>query len=363
MAHPEALNAAKLGTSAFRSWRLASEVERVDLSGADLRGVDLRWSNFAGANLEGAKLDGALLTGAYFGPAWFTRSAPFSGRADVPACLNGASLSDSVLLAATFNYPELNDTNFDGCYLGLANFRHAVFTRTSLNRAQFLNTSLMHCDLTDSKFLSEIEHLGPSHIDIETIELSKSISTRFLQQTGMSKERADFLLRLHPEKMPITNHSFFLSHSTADKSFCDRLYSRLVDEGIRVWYAPEDIRAGELIAKQLLHAVRKHDKLLIVLSEKSLRSNWVANELRWALQRENESKSQMLFPISLVSFDRLQQWELIDPDTGIDIAARVRSYYLPDFSDWQEKNSFDQAFLRLIRDLRISIQEGQLAGG
>ncbi|GAA4796863.1 hypothetical protein GCM10023307_23400 [Lysobacter hankyongensis] len=130
-----------------------------------------------------------------------------------------------------------------------------------------------------------------------------------------------------------------------------------------MWYAPEDIRAGELIAKQLLHAVRKHDKLLIVLSEKSLRSNWVANELRWALQRENESKSQMLFPISLVSFDRLQQWELIDPDTGIDIAARVRSYYLPDFSDWQEKNSFDQAFLRLIRDLRISIQEGQLAGG
>jgi len=352
MALPDAVRAAKLGTHAFEKWQELSEIERVDLSGADLRGVDLRWVNFAGANLEGVKFDGAALTGAYFGPATFRQTAPFVERSDIPVRLNGASFSKSILLASTFNYALVDGATFDGAYLGLANFRQTSFNRVSIKAAQLLNTSFLGCDLGGVVGLDELQHLGPSHIDMGTLAASRNITSRFLRQIGLAPEMADRLLSALPVSPEALRHSCFLSHSTSDKAFCDLLYASLVDEQMQVWYAPEEMRGGELISKQLMSAVHQYDKLLIVLSEHSLKSNWVGNELRWALKREARTDSQVLFPVSLVPFSRLREWDLIDPDTGIDIAARIRSYYIPDFSDWASKGKFDASLARLLKALR-----------
>lgn len=352
MAHRDAVRAAKRGTDSLQRWYEASNEEFLDLSGADLRWVNLRWFNFAGANLEGTRFDHAKLTGAYFGPSTFQQVAPYVDRSDVPVRLAGASFRDANLLASTFNYPLICGANFDGAYLGLANFRMAVFENTFFAGARLLNTSFSHCDLSDAVGLDSIEHLGPSHIDFGTLSLSKNLTPRFLRQIGLSVDMSNRLETLVSSATPDTLYSCFLSHSSADKAFCDRLYARLVDERLRVWYAPEEMRGGELISKQLLQAVQQHDRALVVLSESSLKSNWVGNELRWALKREEATKAQVLFPISLVPFSRLQNWELIDPDTGIDIAARIRGYFLPDFSNWDNALSFEAAFANLLKSLK-----------
>lgn len=352
MANPDAVQAAKHGTDALRRWYDNSSDEHLDLSGADLRGVDLRWYNFAGANLEGVRFDEALLTGAYFGPATFRQVAPYVEHSDIPVRLVDTSFKDATLLAATFNYPVIGGSRFDGAYLGMATFRHADFAGVSFAGARFLNTLFASCDFASVKNLEAVEHLGPSHVDFGTLSLSRSLSPRFLRQIGIAPESSTRIADLLSAVAPQVAHSCFLSHSSLDKAFCDRLYSRLIDENVSVWYAPEEMRAGELISKQLLQAVQRQDKVLIVLSENSLRSNWVRNELRWALKREEQSETQVLFPVSLVPFSRLQAWELIDPDTGLDVAARIRSYYLPDFSSWQDESAFESAFCRLLRALR-----------
>ena len=65
-------------------------------------------------------------------------------------------------------------------------------------------------------------------------------------------------------------YSCFISYSHRDEDFCKRLHSRMRDEHLRVWFAPEDIKSGQKIHEQVDQAIRVHDKLLVVLSEEGL---------------------------------------------------------------------------------------------
>ena len=58
------------------------------------------------------------------------------------------------------------------------------------------------------------------------------------------------------------------------------------EDKLRVWFAPEDIKGGKKIHEQIDKAINRHDKLIIVLSENSMRSDWVQTEVRKARKRE-----------------------------------------------------------------------------
>lgn len=357
MGDRRAVKAAKRGSDAFLRWVRNSETERIDLSGADLRHSDLRWTNFAGANLEGVDFTGAVLTGSYFGPATFRSEEPFVSSDDIPVNLRSTCFKNAVLLAATFNYPEMQGANFSNSYLGLANFRNVTFDSNSFKNAQLVNTAFDSCNMSGIIGLDSIQHYGPSHLDVETLYRSPSLSHRFLRQTGIPETLINYIPDLIASVEPIGFYSCFLSHATADKAFCDRLYARMVEAGLRVWYAPEDIRGGEQLVPQITKAIKVYDKVIIVLSSNSMRSQWVCNEIRWAQKRAATGAPQALFPISLVPFSSITAWEFIDPDTGTDIAANIRSYFIPDFSDYEDNGCFEKAFQRLYRDLKANAEQ------
>ncbi len=43
----------------------------------------------------------------------------------------------------------------------------------------------------------------------------------------------------------------------------------------------------------------------------------------------------MLFPVSLVGFQTLKEWECFDSEIGKDSAVEIREYFIPDFSSWK----------------------------
>ena len=95
-----------------------------------------------------------------------------------------------------------------------------------------------------------------------------------------------------------------------------------------------------------------HDKLLLILSEDSMNSNWVTSEIAKARAREEREKKQMLFPITLARFEEIKRWTLFDADRGIDSAREIREYFIPDFSRWKEHDWYQKAFERLVKDLK-----------
>jgi hypothetical protein len=209
----------------------------------------------------------------------------------------------------------------------------------------------LNCNLNGAIDLDTVQQMGPSHLDVDTLLRSQGVSRQFLQIAGVPPSLIEYLPDFRMAGQPVAFYSCFLSHAKADKQFCDKLYKELIDHGLKVWYAPEDMKGGQLILPQITEAIRVYDKIIIVLSEHSMKSQWVAREIRWARKREAQTKTQVLFPISIAPFERVQEWEMIESESGIDLAAEIRSYYIPDFS---QDALFKKMCTRLIGDLKAT---------
>ena len=77
-------------------------------------------------------------------------------------------------------------------------------------------------------------------------------------------------------------------------------------------------------------------------------------EIAKARSREIREKRRMLFPLRLVEFETLRNWECFDAYTGKDSAREIREYFISDFSNWKNHNVYKTAFDRLLSDLKAS---------
>src|SRR5258708_20422047 len=84
-----------------------------------------------------------------------------------------------------------------------------------------------------------------------------------------------------------------------------------------------------------------------------MKSEWVKTKIAHARQKELNDRRKVLFPISLVSFAKVREWKCFDADTGKDSAREIREYFIPDFSDWKDRDAYQRAFDRLVKDLSL----------
>ena len=104
------------------------------------------------------------------------------------------------------------------------------------------------------------------------------------------------------------------------------------------------MKIGQRIRQGIDEAIRVHDKLLLILSEKAIDSGWVAYEADRALSQELKEKRTILFPVRLddAVFDVDEGWALhIKEDR-----------HIGDFTDWSDDDKYNTAFQRLLRDLK-----------
>ena len=106
------------------------------------------------------------------------------------------------------------------------------------------------------------------------------------------------------------------------------------------------MKIGDPIRPKIDQEIRLRDKLLVILSENSINSEWVGDEVEAALEEERESERLILFPI------RLDDAVLRSRD---DWAAKIkRRRHIGDFSNPNDEKQYKKSFERLLRDLRAS---------
>lgn len=339
MANQEHLKILKQGVKVWNDWRQENGTAFVDLSGANLNGIDLSYANFAIGNFQNIQLNNANLFAVNF----------------FLAALNGGNLANSHLSRADFENAFLVDVDFTAANLGSVNFNYAHLSRANFTNSEIIYTIFADNDLSEVKGLDNVRHMGPSTIGIDTLYKSGGrIPESFLRGCGVPDEFIAYIPSLIGARQAIEYYSCFISYSSKDEEFARRLYSRMRDEHLRVWFAPEELKGGEKLREQIDRAIQVHDRLLIVLSEHSLCSRWVETEIRRAHSTEVREKRRKLFPIRLVGYERLQAWECFDSDTGEDLAREVREYYIPDFTNWKEHDSFETEFAKLLKALRAA---------
>lgn len=300
MAQREHLLTLKKGSEFWNLWREKQLISGwntfvADLSGADLTGQDLSKANLKSVDLSGARLK------------W--------------ADLRSADLSSA----------NLKGTDFDGATVGA--------------------TVFCDVDLSGAKGLETMRHLTPSMIGVETIFRSQgNIPRKFLIDAGVPETLITYIPSIVGTGVEF--YSLFLSYSSHDQEFAEQLHANLQAKGVRCWFAPEDVKGGLKLHEQIDEAIRYHDKLLLILSEHSMNSEWVKTEIAKARKRELRDGRRILFPIRLCSFEELMDWECFDADTGKDSAKEIREFFIPGFEDWKNHDAYSKAFERLLSDLR-----------
>ncbi|MFZ1011073.1 MAG: toll/interleukin-1 receptor domain-containing protein [Candidatus Sulfotelmatobacter sp.] len=327
-----------------------------------LQEADLRWADLPGADFTRARLSGAQLRDASLGRACLYRAdltgadlrrANLYGADLSGAHLNGADLRGANLLRADLTGADLRGTDIsDRTVLGRADFRGAILVGADLTNSDIGGTTFGDNDLSDVKGLETVRHTGPSTIGIDTIYRSHGkIPLAFLRRAGVPENFIEYIPSLVAPGA-IQFYSCFISYSTKDQAFADRLYADLQNKGVRCWFAPHDIQAGKKIHEQIDDAIRMHEKLLLIFSSNSMNSEWVKTEIRKARKRERTEKKRVLFPVRMVSFEAIRDWELFDADEGKDLAVEIREYHIPDFSDWKNHDAYSEGLRNLLRDLK-----------
>jgi hypothetical protein len=315
MSNSKQLALLKKGVEVWNAWRREERREIPDLKGAYLRRAHLEGVNFSRTllfevNLRRADLHRANLRAAHLGGA----------------DLSGADLSRASLRKATLNGANLSRADLRG-----ADFSNATFGLTVLGNV----------DLSQTQGLETVTHASPSTLGVDTLFLSGgNIPEVFLRGCGLPESMIALAKSLVAK--PRRYYSAFISYAQADASFATKLHDDLQKNGVRVWFAPEDLKIGDIIENSIDQAIQVYDKLILILSKNSIDRAWVRHEFERALAKEKEQKRIVLFPIRLDDsvFETTEQW-----------AYDLRKRSIGDFRNWTNPLVYQKAINRLLRDL------------
>lgn len=353
-----------------------------DFSGENLDGLEIdgssllfSYANFKGASLRGAKIRQLNLLGSNFQEADLSGSTfelcmmiavDFYQATCKGTNFFGGTFEDSCLVSTDFSYSNLLNVDFQNSLVGYTDFRGtSIGFLRNFDKVKMAEVPQEMKSQISSKYV-------PVHIDMQTIKLTAEMQrkiheseglegvaatpnqhiTSFFEKNGVDSAFINAYRSLYSRREEKTQ-SVFISYSTSDQSFADWLYKELRNKEVKVWYAPKDMVGGKTIHDQVRAAIQSYDRVLLVLSDNSIKSKWVMTEISHAYSREKNRNEKVLFPISIVNYDTLQKWELFDSDEGHDLAKYIRSYFVPDFTLWQRGENISQEVTKLIQALTL----------
>jgi hypothetical protein len=109
------------------------------------------------------------------------------------------------------------------------------------------------------------------------------------------------------------------------------------------------MKIGAQILDTVDEAIRLRDKVLLVLSEASIASEWVEDRVTKALDEERQRGGVVLFPVRLddAVLDTKEAW-----------TAKLRANrHIGDFRAWKDHDAYQKALGRVLRDLRVESSE------
>jgi uncharacterized protein YjbI with pentapeptide repeats len=347
MANQEHLDILNQGVDTWNTWRQQNQDVKLDLSGVDLYMADLDGADLTKANLRQAHFSLASLTEANLMEADLTE-ASLDGADLWLSNLSGANFREAHLEGANLRETNLREANLNSAQLYMANLNGSDLSGANFDGANISLTIFGNVDLSTVKGLDKVEHDGPSTIGIDTIIRSHGkIPEIFLRNAGIPDSIIEAIPSLIGSLKPIDYYTCFISYSSNDQKFAERLYADLQSKGVHCWFAPEDMDIGDKIRPRIEESIRLYDKLLLVLSEYSIASNWVAYEVERALNKEPEGVPNVLYPVRLD--DAVMQCKA----GWADDVRRTR--HIGDFTHWKNHGDYQKAFNRLLRALKAEL--------
>src|SRR6185295_18213445 len=91
--------------------------------------------------------------------------------------------------------------------------------------------------------------------------------------------------------------SIFISHNYQDRPFAKKLANDLGKFGIRVWLDEAEIKIGDSLIEKIQTGIDEMEFLGVILSNNSIKSEWVKREVEMAMNHEIKRKRVKVLPI------------------------------------------------------------------
>lgn len=140
------------------------------------------------------------------------------------------------------------------------------------------------------------------------------------------------------DKNTVHMPSIFVSHSHLDKErFVNKFAKRLSNLGFKIWLDNWNLKAGEPFWERIGDAIETCDFVVVILSNNSINSVGVSEEIRTA-QLQNFERIKIL-PIR------------IDPLDFSRVPSHLRSRHILDFVGWENEDGLSKKTAKLASDI------------
>ena len=282
---------------------------------------------------------------------------------------SNAHLNKAILSCATLLHTDLDSTDLTGSSLDGVRFERTIleetnFLDTEISISYGIATTFIDTDLSKVKHLETCKHGRDSILDAKTLAKSGQLPVEFLRGIGLADWQIEETKLLQPDlsneeinniiyqvydlraNRSIQISPLYISYSSSDDKFVDALEPKLIEKGIRFWRDKREMASGN-IEKQIDRGLRLNDIVLLVLSEHSLKSDWVEMEIESARQKEKEADRDVLCPVTLD-----KNWEEKCDWPGR-LLNQIKKYHILDFSNWQDPVAFESQFGKLLKGLDL----------
>jgi uncharacterized protein YjbI with pentapeptide repeats len=246
------------------------DLRRLNLSNYELVGIDFTKSSFTKSKFR--DVDFHWLSGKPIQPRTELNQCCFRSADLTGTCLNYTSA-----IGCDFSHADLNGTEIVGSNLSSSiffkTFLAATFENTNIANADFDGAYLMcstfvNVDLGRARGIGGAHAYPPLTLDVRTLLRSGVLPRNLYRACGMSDRVTKSLKRTLSRK--VKRVRCFVSYSSRDQQIVEMLKSDLEEHGIETWFAPRDLHIGAETRPELDKAILNVDKLVIVLSRRSI---------------------------------------------------------------------------------------------
>jgi len=324
--------------------------------------------HFHNIKIEDRNLDYAQLTRVSFQHSDIVNTSIRNARIVKMKALSskfkGVDFSNTVIKISKFDFTIWNDCKFIRSDIYNSEYFYLSITKSDFSQAELLELQFQYGSILESEFkdstfgslvfvsvtlskllnLDLITHRSGSYIDANSLLSNASeLPKVFLRGIGLSDNFIDYLSSF--SESAIQYYSCFISYSHKDELFAKRLHNDLQNEGVRCWFAPEDMKIGDKVRHTIYEAIRIKDKLLVIMSKESVNSDWVEEEVKKALAEEKSQDKLILFPV------RIDEEVMT---TNKAWAEKIRNdRHIGDFRKWENPAEYEKVFNRLLKDLKV----------
>lgn len=116
----------------------------------------------------------------------------------------------------------------------------------------------------------------------------------------------------------------FISHSSIDKPQVEPIVDRLKQANILTFYDKDDIGVGTSLRKTIKKAIKSVGYVVVCLSNNAIGSQWVIDEIQWALKHANKLGlvgEKFILPIRLGTFEYPKELKFLSDTKYADFAV------------------------------------------